>query len=307
MRQAGTIPDAVHAQRFVDYLLAEGISSQVEPAGGGYILWVHDDQHLERSRKELAEFLADSDSPKYQSAAAAAAEVRRQKARQQQQYARNIVDVRQRWSPWQQGNCPLTWVLIVAAVGLSFVTDFGKSPWADQWLYMAQIRRTEEGFSYYPKLRDVREGEIWRLITPIFLHGSIAHLIGNMLWTFQAGAMIESRRGTLRLLGLVLATAIVPNLAQYFWSGPYFLGMSGVGFGMFGYIWMKSLFDPLSGIYCPRQLVVLFFIWMALCFSGLLGPIANTAHVVGLLMGMAIGYGSVGWRKIVAAWSYSRE
>ena len=46
--------------------------------------------------------------------------------------------------------------------------------------------------------------------------------------------------------GLVLVIAALSNLGQYFVSGPNFCGISGVVYGLFGYIWMKGRFDPAS-------------------------------------------------------------
>ena len=117
-------------------------------------------------------------------------------------------------------------------------------------------------------------------------------------------ALIETRRGSLRLLGLTLATAVCSNLAEYVYmvrfqhQFPLFLGMSGVGFGMFGYIWMKSRFDPTASIQIEGSLVFLFLAWLVLCMTGLIGHVANTAHAFGLLSGMAIGYAPVLWRKL---------
>jgi GlpG protein len=129
------------------------------------------------------------------------------------------------------------------------------------------------------------------------------------------GSMIEARRGSFRLAGLVLVLAIVSNLAQYafnipslrdwpdlppdarFQGSPNFGGISGVVFGLVGYIWMKSRFAPDSGFFLPRQSLIIVLVWFALCIIGVIPRIANTAHTVGLLLGMAIGYGSSLWAK----------
>jgi len=41
--------------------------------------------------------------------------------------------------------------------------------------------------------------------------------------------------------------------------------------------------------------VALFLIWLVICFTGLVGPIANVAHLVGLSMGMILGYAVAWW------------
>ena len=59
----------------------------------------------------------------------------------------------------------------------------------------------------------------------------------------------EARQGTWRLASLVVVIAALSNLGQYYVSGPNFFGISGVVYGLFGYIWMKGKFDPASGLF----------------------------------------------------------
>ena len=65
--------------------------------------------------------------------------------------------------------------------------------------------------------------------------------------------------------------------------------MSGVVCGMFGYIWMKGLYEPEQGMILHPNSVSFGLLWVALCMTGIFGPIANAAHVVGLIMGVALG------------------
>ena len=57
--------------------------------------------------------------------------------------------------------------------------------------------------------------------------------------------------------------------------------------GTVQYIWLRSKFDPWSGYYVNPGVVTMLLAWLALCFTGLLGPIANWAHLAGLLSGGA--------------------
>jgi GlpG protein len=143
----------------------------------------------------------------------------------------------------------------------------------------------------------ILEGQIWRLITPIFMHGDPFHLFFNMLWLRDLGSVIEARRGRWKFLALVLGTAVLSNVAQAF-VGVYFLGMSGVVFGLFGYVWMQSRYVPSSGFYMPPNVVMLMLIWMALCYTGAVGAIANAAHTVGLVTGMMVGYAPKVWQDM---------
>ena len=49
MRAIGTIADGEHARRFGDYLLTAGIANQVEAASAGHLIWVENDDHLDRA------------------------------------------------------------------------------------------------------------------------------------------------------------------------------------------------------------------------------------------------------------------
>ena len=111
-----------------------------------------------------------------------------------------------------------------------------------------------------------------------------------MLWLRDLGSMIEGRQSTRQLALLVVLMGVCSNVAQYFASGPMFGGMSGVVYGLLGYIWIRGKFDPGSGLFLHQTTVVMMLVWYVLCLMNLLGNIANTAHTVGLFMGMGWGY-----------------
>ena len=110
------------------------------------------------------------------------------------------------------------------------------------------------------------------------------------------GTAIELRHGWKYLLALVLVTGVISNLGQYYWEGPLFLGMSGVIYGLFGYIWMKSQFDPRSGFFLHPTNVAIMLIWLALGFTKIM-PIANGAHTAGLVTGVAWGLISIAVKR----------
>ena len=89
-------------------------------------------------------------------------------------------------------------------------------------------------------------------------------------------------------MAVVLVIALVSNFSQFLKSGPSFGGMSGVDFGLFGYLWMKSRFAPDYGVALDRSFVIQFLLFGVLCLFGLFGRIANTAHFSGLFAGMAL-------------------
>lgn len=142
-------------------------------------------------------------------------------------------------------------------------------------------------------LLEVRQGQVWRLVTPVFIHFGILHIALNMLWLWQLGGLIEYARGPGVLLCLVLVSALLSNLAEFYASGPLFGGMSGVIFALLGYLWMQGRFNPRFGIRLNPALVTMVMVWFVICWSGVLElvgiHIANIAHTVGLGSGALWG------------------
>jgi membrane associated rhomboid family serine protease len=138
---------------------------------------------------------------------------------------------------------------------------------------------------------DVMSGEVWRLVTPIFIHFGLLHIFFNMMWLWDLGRALEILRGPGFLALFVAVTGIASNIAQYVVTqSPTFGGMSGVVYALLGYVWMQGRFNRSFGFALHRSTVVMMIGWFVLCWTGLLGPIANWAHAAGLLVGMAWGF-----------------
>ncbi|MES2344937.1 MAG: rhomboid family intramembrane serine protease [Chlamydiota bacterium] len=165
-----------------------------------------------------------------------------------------------------------------------------------------------------PLFEKIREGEVWRLFTPCLLHRDILHILFNMAWLFVLGRQIEERLKKTRMIMLMLIIGIISNIVQYFMGGPYFLGFSGVVVGMVGYIWMRERLAPWEGYPLQRSVIIFVIIFVAAMFgleviSWLLQlfkvtnqspAIANTAHIVGGLVGMWLGrLSAFAQRKVV--------
>ena len=180
---------------------------------------------------------------------------------------------------------PINWLLILCSVALTVRTNFGQEeervfPWL---ISLAPANSPA-------RLAEVFHGEVWRLLTPAFLHGSVMHLGFNMLNLMTLGNLLERRIRSWHYLTLVLSVALGSTLGEYFISGSQlFGGMSGVVYGLFGYIWLRSRSDRTFGLEIPAPFIVMALAWLLLCFTGLFGPIANAAHVVGLLLGALWG------------------
>ena len=144
-------------------------------------------------------------------------------------------------------------------------------------------------------LPEVMAGQYWRLVTPMFLHFGLFHIVFNSLWLWELGRIIEYKQGSLILGVLVLITSTCANLLQYFFSNSVFFGgMSGVVYGLFGYVWMQGLFNPNFGIRLNPAIVNFMLIFFAICWTGVLEllfgvHVANMAHSGGLIAGVVFG------------------
>lgn len=181
---------------------------------------------------------------------------------------------------------PATIALIAVSVVVAILSRLGAKESVLEHLFITNFPAAGRDL----ELPEIMHGQLWRLVTPIFIHFGAMHLIFNMMWTRDLGMMIEHRAGTRAFLTLVLGIGVASNLGQLFVSGPFFGGMSGVVYGLLGYVWMKSRFDPASGYQLHNQTVILMIGWFVACVAGIIPHVANTAHGVGLALGIAWGF-----------------
>jgi GlpG protein len=287
MRHIGSFANEAQARFFTDFLLSHDIRSQLEAeADRSWSVWIRDEDQIEEALAALKRFQANPTAPEFEKAPEAAAKAREKEAEDLANYRRRVRSGRSIFPKMGgYGVGFLTFTMIVACVLIAIYSKVGNPEWL-RYLFISEDATRRN-------LPEVLQGEIWRLITPIFMHASITkdplHLIFNMMWLYQLGSMIEARQGSLFLFLFVVVSAALSNLGQYFEHGPFFYGMSGVVYALAGYIWMRGKYDPASGLYLDRQSVVILLIWLVVCYTGMVGPVANTAHVVGLLVGMAWG------------------
>ena len=319
MRQIATLTDSSRAHALADYLLTLRIETKLSPEAGGWEVWVCDEDRVAQARKELETFNSNPSDPRYAEAARAAEALRRQESRADEAYVRKQVNLGERLRNPTAASRPWTAALlagsILATLAAGGLTEFTTQPEEPtnpvlQALSIASFR-VGGGMIRWDDLEEIRNGQLWRLVSPIFLHFGFLHLVFNMWMLHQLGGLVEARRGGGRFLLLVLGTAVASNLGQYYLGHPSlagglhlrpgpptFGGMSGVLYGLFGYAWMKSRFDPGLGILIHPNTVIILMAWFFICMAGWAGPIGNAAHAVGLSTGLAVGYAPVLWRKI---------
>ncbi len=135
------------------------------------------------------------------------------------------------------------------------------------------------------------EGEGWRLMSSVFLHIGIFHLLMNMYALVYIGLLLEPILGKTRFLSAYLMTGLLASLNSLWWH-PMTIsaGASGAIFGMYG-VFLAMLTTRLIESSTRKALltsIVVFVVYNLI--SGLQGDIDNAAHLGGLISGILMGY-----------------
>lgn len=305
MRKIGHIDEFADAVVFSDYLYSQAITNDVDgDEVNGADIWVHDEDLLDRATTEFSEFVLNTRDEKYVSAGKKAEDLRHKEKRDNLKYSRKIHNRSSITNVSLFTVAPVTFILIILSVIVTLVAGLGSGSPLTPWLSIAHYETVGNMIQYNTSLTEIMHGQIWRLVTPIFIHASIVgghmgllHILFNMMWLKDLGKMIERAQGAKGMLWKVLVLAVLSNLGQFyihlepaFNGGPTFGGMSGVVFGLLGYCWMRGKHDITSGLYVNGQTAGFMIAWFVICLFGFMGPVANGAHGVGLAVGVIWGY-----------------
>ena len=129
-------------------------------------------------------------------------------------------------------------------------------------------------------------GEIWRFLTPAFLHGSILHLGFNMYALFSIGPSLERKYGGISFTLLYGIGAIFGNVLSFLLSPNVSLGSSTAIFGLIAAqgVYIYSNRHLLGSTAKPMLMNVIFMVMVNL-FLGLSPGIDNWGHLGGLIGG----------------------
>lgn len=134
-------------------------------------------------------------------------------------------------------------------------------------------------------------GQLWRLITPVFLHGSLSHIFFNMYALFSIGSLLERHFGHGRFLLLYFLGAFAGNVLSYLFSAGYSVGASTAVFGL---VAAEAIFfyqnRELFGSYARQAISNAVFIIVINLFIGLAPMIDNWGHIGGLLGGAVFAW-----------------
>src|SRR3954471_12833535 len=138
----------------------------------------------------------------------------------------------------------------------------------------------------------IRRGELWRLVTSIFPHVSIFHLLFNVYWLWIFGTLVEEIYGHARTAVLVVLFAVGSGALEFAFSDGG-VGLSGVGYGLFGLLWILSKRDHRFADAIDARTIQTFIIWFFVCIATTVTnvmPVANIAHGGGAALGIPTGY-----------------
>lgn len=141
--------------------------------------------------------------------------------------------------------------------------------------------------------QDVKWTQPWRLVTSIFAHSGMAHLLANLFALVLFGLILEGRIGPKRVLWLFIISGIVINLVTPYQRS---LGASGAIFGILGALMVLRPFMIIWMNMLPVPMVIAGVFWFLQDFFGLFIPsnVGHLAHLGGLFIGIGVGFY---WRK----------
>ncbi|MFZ9886948.1 MAG: rhomboid family intramembrane serine protease [Myxococcota bacterium] len=180
-----------------------------------------------------------------------------------------------------------TWLLFVTSV-LGFLSQ-GEGGEA---LFLSSTEALREAGAADAVL--VWQGEVWRLVTALFVHAGFWHLGLNMWVLMQVGRLLERLLGTARFVLVYFVSGTAGFAASVVLHPGLTAGASGAIFGVVGGLLSYAFLQRHApvGRYLVRALLP--FVAATLLIGWLLPFVDNTAHLGGLCMGMLLTLGLLG-------------
>jgi membrane associated rhomboid family serine protease len=136
----------------------------------------------------------------------------------------------------------------------------------------------------------INEGQWWRLISAVFVHGSFLHLFFNMYAFLYPSLILEPLLGRFKFLILYLVLGIIASLSSVaFHLNTISVGASGAIFGLFGVVFSLSIFNIIQ-----KRIRISLIISIAIFTAYNLYPVEgsqidNPAHLGGFFGGIILG------------------
>jgi len=222
----------------------------------------------------------------------------------------------------KRGSFPLVNILLVIANIVVFVHQLSLSPRAGE-LFVQQFGlvplRAERALAHPgPQLGPA----LVPLVTSMFLHGGVLHILGNMLFLWVFGGNVEDRLGHLKYLGFYFICGIGAGLAQVLVNWGSRLPSVGASGAISGVMGAYIVLFPGGRILMLVPLIIFFFTvripallvlgyWFVIQFlSGIStigqidqGGVAWWAHIGGFILGMFLVWGLRQQKRQYGFWS----
>jgi GlpG protein len=138
-------------------------------------------------------------------------------------------------------------------------------------------------------------GQLWRLVSSTLPHVNLVHLAFNLYWLWVFGTLLEDTLGRWKTAAILIFFAAGSSAAEYAVAVGG-IGLSGVIYGVFGLLWILCRNDTRFRGAVDEQTVLLFVAWFVICIlltATDVMPVANTAHGMGAVMGILLGFAMV--------------
>ncbi len=181
-------------------------------------------------------------------------------------------------SQWKEtlGKAPVTWAIALVCV-LVYLLSLSSHQLE---VYL---------FTHFPE-DSAQYADVWRFFSHAVVHLSFTHILFNLTYWLIFATMIEKNNGSAKVLMLFVSIALISGIVQNFFSGPAFFGLSGVVYGVLGYVYVMSRFDRRQRYRLPGGFIYMLLVGIAVGFIGPLVDLhfGNAAHISGLAVGILI-------------------
>lgn len=277
MIKALSVATAFDLRPFLTYLTQHGVSVKVSEESGTLAVWARNETDAQRVRDLLAQWQQRVDTGSQNTESDG--NLQRTTLFPIRDISRNLLR--------SFLLAPVTVILIVVCALIALLSNLGNDLQAVSYLFYPLLDFSA-GDGIFATVTQINSLTVFlQSLTPMFLHFGIIHLVFNMLWLWYFGSLIEALQSSRRFLLLVIFLSFAANTAQYIYSASNnFGGMSGVVYGLLGYIWVWQMLFPRSRLRLSGAMIGFFLVALVVMELVASSWIASAAHAGGLLAGM---------------------
>lgn len=151
-------------------------------------------------------------------------------------------------------------------------------------------------------LKNIVEGRPWTLVTAIFVHASLIHLLGNMVFLYVFGNTLESISGSRKMLFAFFLGGLLsfPLSIPFFPHDATFVGASAAIFTLTAVVMLMKPLRFSWLLLMPVGLgAILYFLYNAVAvYYDLQSDVAYISHIIGFSVGLPLGISwSANWKR----------